>query len=115
MNIPRLGMLVMALALFFFLMTPYEMTADQNFLVWASAWGFLVYGVMIMFKHMRLEAVSEAIEKNVDPGMVDDVQFDFYLSQKTWARTRFRWVTRVTLGLVLLALGAAGVTRKTRL
>lgn len=107
MNVRRLGMLVMALSLFFFMMTPYEMSADQSTLVWAGGWGFLVYGVMIMFKHIRLEAISEAIEKNVDPGMVDDVQFDFYLSQKTWARVRFKWVTRMTLILVLL-LGVFG-------
>ena len=102
MNIQRLGILVMALSTFFFMMTPWDKTADQNFLVWAGAVGFLIYGVALMWKYANLQAVQEYMEENLeDPELVDDVRFEFYLSQKTWARVRFTWVTRITLGLVV--------------
>ena len=104
MTIRYLGLLSMALACIFMYMTRYEMTPDQDFLVWAGAWGFLIYGVLLMGKQMRMEAVEDAIKRNVSDDMVDDVQFDFYLNQKAWARKRFHWLTRVTLGLAV-ALG----------
>ena len=67
-----------------------------------GAVGFLIYGIVIMVKHINVQAVQEHMEENLeDPELVDDMQFEFYLSQKTWARVRFTWVTRITLGLVL--------------
>jgi len=101
MNVRRLGFLVLGIASVFLMMTSYNVTADQKFIIWSGAIGFFLYGIRLMWKQMEINAYSEALDQEVNSDLVDDVQFDFYLNQKTWARVRFGRVTWVTFGMTL--------------
>lgn len=101
MNVRILGFLVLGIAAVFLLMTGYDMTADQEFIIWAGAIGFFLYAIRLMWKQMEINSYSELLNREINSEMVDDAQFDFYLNQKAWARKRFGRVTWVTFGMAL--------------